>query len=398
MTNNKLLIGIAAVGLYLFTTGISYFLFSTFSSSETISPVQTSKKSSFDAMEFDSKAPKTEECPLSGAMYSKEQRIWWEKHRPLGVMIENHQEARPQSGISSADVVYEAVAEGGITRFLSIFYCKDAGKIGPVRSARTYFLDWVSEYGSFPLYVHVGGANCNEETGSGCGNGRKADALGQIIKYGWQGYNDLSQFNVDFPTFARIEKPNGFEVATEHTMFSNTGLLWKEAEKRGLTQKDEDGDAWDDSFVKYSFKDEVKLSDRPLSQTIDVQFWSNQPNYNVEWQYNKDRNVYLRSNGGKVHIDATTKSQLSPKNLVILFMNESSANDGYDNNVHLLYGDRGKGDAMVFQDGKKTVAKWSKKDREARTVVTDSKGKEIEFNRGQLWFEIIPIDSDVTVK
>ena len=72
---------------------------------------------------FDPKLPKTQECPLNGVKYSKQQEAWWQKHRPLGVMIENHQEARPQSGIASADVIYEAVAEGGITRFMALFYC-----------------------------------------------------------------------------------------------------------------------------------------------------------------------------------------------------------------------------------------------------------------------------------
>ncbi|GIW64151.1 MAG: hypothetical protein KatS3mg092_0084 [Patescibacteria group bacterium] len=84
--------------------------------------------------------PKTEECPINGAFYSKSQRQKWEARRPLGVMIENHVEARPQSGLSSADVVFEVVAEGGITRFLSVFYCQDAPYIGPIRSARIYFI------------------------------------------------------------------------------------------------------------------------------------------------------------------------------------------------------------------------------------------------------------------
>ena len=94
---------------------------------------------------FDDSLPKTEKCPLTNQLFSKQQREWWEKHRPLGVMIENHEEARPQSGLSSADIVYEAVAEGGITRFLAVFYCQDAGVVGPVRSARTYFIDFISE-------------------------------------------------------------------------------------------------------------------------------------------------------------------------------------------------------------------------------------------------------------
>ena len=87
--------------------------------------------------------PKTEECPLNGQMLSKTQKNIWEAQRPLGIMVENHKEARPQSGLSSADVIYEAVAEGGITRFLAIFYCQNASYVGPVRSARVYFLTFL---------------------------------------------------------------------------------------------------------------------------------------------------------------------------------------------------------------------------------------------------------------
>ncbi len=201
-------------------------------SSETISatPVDEAKKNDYDAVTFDGNAERTESCPLNGVKYSKKQRQWWEEHRPLGVMIENHQEARPQSGISFADVTYEAVAEGGITRTMNVFYCQDGGIVGPVRSARTYFLDYISEYGDHPLYVHVGGANTSGP----------ANALGQIDDYGWSSYNDINQFSVGFPTFKRDESRLGHEVATEHTMYSTTSKLWAVGKSRGLTDKNKE--------------------------------------------------------------------------------------------------------------------------------------------------------------
>ena len=389
MTNNKILIGIGALGLYLLTTGISYTLFSNFGSADTASPVQTAKKNSFNALEFDSKAPRTEECPLNGAKYSKEQRKWWEKHRPLGVMIENHEEARPQSGMSSADVIYEAIAEGGITRFLTVFYCQDAGIVGPVRSARTYFLDFISEYGSYPLYAHVGGANTPGP----------ADALGQIVEYGWNVYNDLNQFSIGFPTFKRDESRLGRPVATEHTMYSTTTQLWAVGASRGLTNKDKDGDEWDETFVKYSFKDDLDLSDRPASQRVDVEFWESQPDYAVTWDYDPATNTYLRKNAGIAHMDNNTKKQYAAKNVVVLYMKESRANDGYEGNLHEIFGTKGTGGALVFQDGEKIVATWKKVDREGRTVLTNTKtGKEVEFNRGQIWFQIVPNYNTVAVK
>jgi hypothetical protein len=234
MKNNKLIILLSAVALYFLSTGISYFIFSQTLSKVIAQPVPAPKVST-NGVAFDETLPKTQECPMNGAMYSKQQENWWEQHRPLGVMIENHEESRPQSGLSKADIVYEIVAEGGITRFLSIFYCQDAGIIGPIRSARTYFIDFISEYGNFPLYAHVGGA---AQPGP-------ADALGQISDYGWHLYNDLSQFSVPFPIYRKIDGRQGHDVATEHTMYSTTSELWAYAAKnRKLTNVDEDGKAW----------------------------------------------------------------------------------------------------------------------------------------------------------
>ena len=177
-----------AIFIYVVSAVISFFVFSNISGGggNIATPLAQPTTGTDQRVSFNDTLPKTEECPINGVRYSKPQRQWWEKHRPLGVMIENHQDSRPQSGMTYADVTYEAVAEGGITRFLNVFYCQDAGIVGPVRSARTYFLDFISEYGDYPLYAHVGGANTSGP----------ADALGQISDYGWQLYNDLNQFAI----------------------------------------------------------------------------------------------------------------------------------------------------------------------------------------------------------
>lgn len=384
---------IIVVLVYIISTGISYSVFSTKATSTSGTPATSqvnqtvNSGNDYQAKIFDQNQPKTEECPLNGAMYSKEERQWWEKHRPLGVMIENHQDARPQSGLSLADVTYEAVAEGGITRTLNIYYCQDAGIVGPVRSARTYFLDFVSEYGDYTLYAHVGGANTDGP----------ADALGQIENYGWTGYNDLNQFSIGYPTFWRDENRLGRDVATEHTMYSTTGKLWAVAEKRGLTNVDKDAQSWDTGFVKYSFKDDSNISERPGSQTVHIEFWNNEAYY-VDWKYEKQNNIYLRNNGGVAHVDRNTKEQLSAKNVVILFMTERHADDGYEDNAHLLYGTQGQGKALIFLDGKQIKGTWKKGDRTERIIIYDGSGDEIKFNRGKLWFEILPTDSVVNVQ
>lgn len=389
MNNNKLTIIFAALALYFLSAGISYFVFgSVLPKNPLATSVPLPKVGQDGQVSFDEKLPKTQECPINGAKYSKQQEAWWNTHGPLTVMIENHQEARPQSGLSKADVVYEAVAEGGITRFLPVYYCQDPGQLGPVRSARTYFVDFASEYGDFPLYAHVGGAN---QPGP-------ADAISQLSTYGWTNYNDLNQFSIGFPTFWRDYDRLGHPVATEHTMYSTAIKLWQYASKnRKLTNVDEDGKAWDADFVAYKFNDDPKTPERASSQTINIEYWNNSQ-YFVDWTYDSKSNFYKRENGGEPHLDKNSGKQLTAKNVVVLFMRESNANDGYENNVHLLYGTKGNGKAIVFKDGKRINANWRKQSRTARTILTDSSGKEIVFNRGMIWFHILATDGTVTAK
>jgi len=330
--------------------------------------------------------PKTEECPLNGVLYSKSQREKWEKRRPLGIMIENHTESRPQSGLSFADIVYEVVAEGGITRFLAIYYCQDANPVGPVRSARIYFIKILQEYGQYPLYAHVGGANTPGP----------ADALGEIVNLGWASYNDLNQFSVPFPYFWRDYErlPNR---ATEHTVYTSTIKLWQYAkEKRKLTNVDEKGVLWSKDFISWNFKDDEEKNKRGDNSKISFTFWDSfSSDYKVTWAYNKEKNLYERNNGGKPHLDKNTDKVITAKNVIIVFAKESPANDGYPGG-HLLYKLIGSGDGIVFQDGKAIKISWRKDNEETRMKFFEKNGKEINFVRGPIWIEILPIGNEVS--
>src|SRR3989338_101365 len=231
--NKKIIYLISLVIVYLIGLGTGYLVFPKESQEALVSPAleEGLAKAGKPLVVINPQEPKNQTCPLNGLAYTTTEKNLWEKRRPLTVMIENHQEARPQSGITSADIVYEAVAEGGITRFLAIYHCQNFAQVGPVRSARTYFLDWISEYVDSPLYVHVGGANTPGP----------ANALGQIEDYGWGAYNDMNQFSIGFPTFWRDYNRLGRPVATEHTMYSTTDKLWKAAKERGLSAKSKDG-------------------------------------------------------------------------------------------------------------------------------------------------------------
>lgn len=365
------------------------------------SAVQNSKKTIVQkkpatAIEEESTEPRTEQCPINGRMMTKAQKDKWVTRRPLGIMIENHVEARPQSGLSSADVVYEAVAEGGITRFLAIFYCQDASFVGPVRSARVHFMTMLREYGEYPLYGHVGGANCDPESGSGCANGAKADALGLVQKLDWASYNDMNQFSVPFPYYWR-DYDRLPDRATEHTVYTSTTKLWDYAKtKRELTNVDSDGVSWDKTFETWKFADDADVAKRGTVNKIKLGFWDNlASDFSVVWTYDKTKNSYYRTNGGKSHIDKNTNKPLDAKDIIAVFAKQSPANDGYDGG-HILYQLTGEGDALVFQNGKSIKATWKKETPESRMKWYDENDKEISLVKGKVFVEIQPIGNTVT--
>lgn len=403
----KLLFLALGLVLYLLSAGLSFAAFSYFRPGIPLGQLSQKEPAASQTGKFKvpknpyADLPKTESCPLNGAMYSKPERDLWEKRRPLGIMIENSKAARPQSGLSAADVVYEAVAEGGITRFMAVYYCQNSDIVGPVRSARTYYLDWISEYGSFPLYAHVGGANTPGP----------ANALGQIERYGWGSYNDLNQFSIGFPAFWRDYERLGANTATEHTVYTSTTKLWDfAAAKRGLSNLETDDvtgkqTSWNINFVPWVFKDDVTLDKRPAAGTIEFANSGLQASYAndyvVKWQYDHDSNSYLRGSGGEPLRDLDNNQQLLAKNVILEFTTMGIAADGYDeegHGQHTLYGTKGSGKAKFILDGKVIDGTWVKKTRTDRTRFYDAKGAEMQFNRGQIWIEVLPIGQPVTVK
>lgn len=381
LTEKNLRITAIFLGLFLLAAGASWLLFY-----YVVKPQPTAKTVNVGEKrtKIDPNAPKTEPCPLNGKKYSRAEREIWEKRRPLNVMIENHEESRPQSGLTSADVVYEAVAEGGITRFLAVFYCGASAQettIGPVRSARIYFMDWASEYSDKPLYAHVGGAN----------RAGPADALGAISKYGWlSDGNDMNQFSIGFPTFWRDYERIGHPVATEHTMYSTTDKLWAVASERNLDAKDSSGKNWDSGFTAWKFTDPGTAGQ---VASVSFPFWANQGKYIVKWTFDSASGVWKRENGGSAQTDLDNSKQLEAANVVIQFVSEKSLGDP---EKHMLYGTTGKGDAIIFTNGNVTKGTWQKSDRTSRTKFMDSRGAEINFVPGQIWIEALPLGTKVS--
>lgn len=381
-----ILIGLA---IYLIATGISYAAFSMGSG---IIPGLTTKPAPSNGNQehfvIDPSIPRTQPCPINGMLYTKQEEDVWKKKRPLAIMIENHEESRPQSGLLKADVVYEAVAEGGITRFMGIFYCGIAAQpisVAPVRSARIYYLPWVLEYDA--LYNHVGGAgNCNDPT---VDDRAKALCAIETLKI-----KDMDQFGISFPTCYRNYDRLDHPVVTEHTMVCVTDKLYKIAAERGWTNVDAKGVAWDKNFIQWKFKDDAKDADRGASFSASFVAWKGyDKEYGVKWVYDKATNAYKRFNGGAPHLDLETKQQLTAKTVVVMFAKETGP---LDEHLHLFYENVGMGDGLLFVDGKNIKITWKKPTRQDRLKLYDESGKELSLNRGQIWIEMLPIGTPIT--
>lgn len=390
ITSKKFMVVLSYVGLYLLSAGVSLVLFSYLQGNPALELVTGSLEEKRSKINLD--LPKTEACPTNGGMFTTVERNIWEERRPITAVIENHADSRPASGLDRADVVYEAVAEGGITRFLAVFYCGAAAQdveISPVRSARIYYVDWAAEYGNYPIFMHVGGAN---RYGGTTDTVPEADALGLLETLGWRvpGGNDFdTTYDSGFPIFwrdyERLDKPS----ATEHTMTASLDAAYKEADKRGLKAKYE-GIAWDKNFDEWKFEDDNPSS--PDATKISFGFWEDYGDYDVTWEYDRDSNSYKRENGGKAFVDLITNEQISAKNVVVQFVKEKGP---VDRNKHMIYTTIGEGDALIFKNGEVIEGTWEKDSRTDRTIFYDEDGSEIEFVRGQIWIEAVPAGNDV---
>jgi hypothetical protein len=398
---------VGALILYLAVTGISYAVFVRKDSPPPPAATGTAavdmQKDGKLLLDIKPEEPKTEVCPLNGQLYTKTEQAAWASRRPLAIMVENSPDARPHSGINRADVVYEAVAEGGVTRFMPVYYC-DAQHadvtVAPVRSVRTYFIDWASEYGETPLFGHVGGANCSgEKLPSGsmgpCKTNIKAQAIEQLGKYGWryaQG-NDLDQFSVGAKAYIRNESRLGPDkpVVTEHSVVASTEKLWAVGAQRGWTNLDPKGNDWTTAFRAWKFKEEAPPAERGQVSPVSYDFWSGYKQFDARWEYDPQTNSYKRFTGGEPHLILETGEQITAKNVVVVLTRETT---GVDELGHTLYATTGEGDVYVFQDGIVIKGYWKKDKRTGRTIFYTKKGSEITFNPGRIW---ISVDDKSTV-
>lgn len=288
------------------------------------------------------------------------------KKHPLAIMVENHTDARPQAGINKASIIYEAIAEGGITRYLALYGTYESDQVGPVRSARTYYIDWLRGYNAY--YAHVGG---------------NIDALDKIQV---EKILDLDQFRYSSPYW----RDTSFRVASEHTMFVSTPKLRAIAAENNYTTAN--------NFTIYKFKDDPSADSiigkaLPEAQKITVNFGN--ANYNVVFDFDKQTDSYNRSIGAKADLDRLTKEQITAKNIVVMTVKRQSTvtkinEQGW--NMDTI----GEGTAKIYIDGKEILGKWKKSSATDREIFYDEAGKEIIFNRGKLWICVTPPEATVT--
>lgn len=303
---------------------------------------------------------------LTGELFKENEAGSWVNERPFGVMVNNHVDARPQSGLIYADLVYEIVAEGGITRFLAFYLTNTPEKIGPVRSTREYYLVLVKEL-SDAMVMHIG---------------YSPQALVAIDTWPVR-----SLFRGGCESISGcVWRDNPRNVAYEHTAYTNGVILRELGVDLGWEGK---GD-----IRVYKFKDKMGLyDDKPSANKISIDFW-NKGDYSSIFDYNQVNNTYLKSTGYDLagnpipHKDQETGEQIEVKNLIVQFVNEISIVG--DEKGRLDYQFVGSGQARVFIDGKVIDATWSKSSREDRTLFYDTNGNEIEFNRGKFWIAIVP--------
>jgi Protein of unknown function (DUF3048) N-terminal domain/Protein of unknown function (DUF3048) C-terminal domain len=275
--------------------------------------------------------------------------------RPIAVIIDNHPEARPQWGVGAASRVYEAITEGGITRYLAVYGRGDASRVGPVRSVRTQFLDYAAEVGAG--VAHVGG---NE------------DALDIMPR--------LRIPNLDEFRFAeayhRIFHPG---IAYEHTMFTSTTRL------RALRAAMADGGSL--ASDPQLWKEDRPVEQRPRGSTVTIDF--SLPAYRVSWVYRPATNEYARVIAGRPDIDAGTGSQLTAKVVAIAGVPRMHARTHIGEDTW-IFADLGSGPAWVVEDGAMVPGTWRKASAADRLRFLDAAGHEIAFDRGTEWIEIIP--------
>ena len=296
--------------------------------------------------------PTTEPSRLTGVAITPELN----QRGVVGIMIENSPDARPQSGLKDAGVVFEAIAEGGITRFLTLFQEAQPDYIGPVRSVRPYYLDWLQGFDA-PI-AHAGGS---------------ADGLAKIRA---ERIPDLDQF-ANGSSYMRVNTRYA-----PHNLYTSMAKLDALRAAKGFTTS---------TFEGFARKTEAPVN-TPTARSIDFNISSFL--YSPHYDYDPATNTYKRSQGGKPHTDERSGAQIAPKVVIANVMAYGIAANGVNSNYNTI----GSGKSFIFQDGTVTIGTWEKAGSKSQMVFKDTNGNVIKLNPGQTWISAVSSSAGVSYK
>jgi hypothetical protein len=288
---------------------------------------------------------------------------------PIAVMVDDHPNARPQAGFNAAAVVWHAPAEGGVPRYMLVFQEQVAGSVGPVRSARDYFIQWAAE--TKATYAHAGGS---------------PNALSLLRRQG----NGQMVYNADYARWGQPNAPYFWRVSTRfapHNVYTTGTQLRRLAARLGAKDAAAEAPAW-------RFGAELPLAERRTGGSIRVTYRFNQ----IEYMYDRATNSYLRSVMGKPQTDQADKQRVAPKNVVIMYVRFAPlANDPHPEKLRLEADIVGSGKAIIASNGKTISGTWLKKSSGAPTTFVDSTGRPVTLVPGQTFIQVVQTGSKVTI-
>jgi DUF3048 family protein len=287
--------------------------------------------------------------------------------RPFVVMIDNHPDAYPQTGLDRAAVVFEALAEFGVTRFMALYapgITPDAPQIGPVRSTRLYFAQWAM--GFHPLYAHAGGSPQGLDL---------VQSTDQLI-------NLDAQFDANVPYFRRSS-----DRLAPHNLYTSSAHLEQAAADRGAA-------GFDHPEVGFLFKADAPEAQRPPSERLNYFFIYQEDD--AGWNYDPQTNGYLRLRRGRAARDAASNKQLWAKDVVVIEVREAPIAGDEKGRIEQTV--IGAGEARVFMDGVERAARWRKDDAAAPLRFYDASGEELRLNAGPVWIVALPLLDNLTVQ
>ena len=289
------------------------------------------------------------------------------KTRPYAVMINNNHAAWPQCGLQDAYLVYEIIAEGGISRMMALYKDVYPDKIGSVRSARHYFIDYAEENDA--IFIHWGGS---------------PQAYSRIN----QGINDLDGIALEGSSFFRDKSLNR---AYEHTGFVNLEKAKTYAEEKGYTR-----DTQKDLLLNYS-AEEIDLSTNSEAKPANTVTLKYSDYHTTSYEYDESQKVYDRSMSGKANVDLETGKQYTAKNIIVYKVRNYSLNDGESKGRQDL-DNIGSGTGYYISNGYVVPITWEKSSHSGQTVYKYENGEKITVNDGNTFIQICPTDANIVIE